>query len=83
MLIWQLLKDRGVWAGFCVAMTLNAGAYIARSSSYRPLILQAFNMQSAYLFPMLRVAFDQTELSATRITSLYSFSSVITGRLTP
>jgi SIT family siderophore-iron:H+ symporter-like MFS transporter len=32
-----------------------------------------------YLFPMLRVAFDQTELSATRITSLYSFSSVITG----
>lgn len=42
-------------------------------------LIPAFNMQSAYLFPMLRVAFDQTELSATRITSLYSFSSVITG----
>lgn len=36
-------------------------------------------MQSTYLFPMLRVAFDQTERSATRIASLYSFASVITG----
>lgn len=45
-----------------------------------PAELPAFAMQSTYLFPMLRVAFDQTARSATRITSLYSFASVITGK---
>lgn len=39
----------------------------------------AWYMQGDYLYPVLVVAFDQTVLSATRISSLYSFASVLTG----
>jgi SIT family siderophore-iron:H+ symporter-like MFS transporter len=59
----HLLKNRGVWAGFGIACTLNF----------------AWSMQAGYLYPVLIVAFNQSIKSATRITSLYSFASVLTG----
>ncbi|KAI5449401.1 ferrioxamine B transporter [Naganishia albida] len=59
----HLLKNRGVWAGFGIACTLNF----------------AWSMQAGYLYPVLVVAFNQSIKSATRITSLYSFASVLTG----
>jgi SIT family siderophore-iron:H+ symporter-like MFS transporter len=61
----KLLKNRGVWAGFGIASLLNFAWY----------------MQGSYLYPVLIVAFDESVKSATRITSLYSFASVITGTL--
>jgi SIT family siderophore-iron:H+ symporter-like MFS transporter len=61
----KLLKNRGVWSGFGIACILNFAWY----------------MQGAYLYPVLIVAFDESVKSATRITSLYSFASVITGTL--
>ncbi|KAJ9115781.1 ferrioxamine B transporter [Naganishia onofrii] len=61
----KLLRNRGVWAGFGIASILNFAWY----------------MQGAYLYPVLIVAFDQSVKSATRITSLYSFASVIAGTL--
>lgn len=36
-------------------------------------------MQGDFLYTVLVVAFDESVKSATRITSLYSFSSVLTG----
>jgi len=59
----HLLKDRSVWAALGVACMLNSIWY----------------MQGGYLYTVLVVAFDQSVLSATRITSLYSFVSVLTG----
>ncbi|CAK7220297.1 ferrioxamine B transporter [Sporothrix curviconia] len=60
-----LMKDRGVWAPLGIALLLNFAWY----------------MQGDYLYTMLYVAFDFSIESATRITSLYSFCSVITGFL--
>lgn len=59
----SLLKDRAVWGALGIAWMLNFAWY----------------MQGDYLFSVLRVAFDESIKSATRIASLYSFSSVITG----
>ncbi|KAH0005585.1 MFS general substrate transporter, partial [Aureobasidium melanogenum] len=59
----HLLKDRSVWAALGVACMLNSIWY----------------MQGGYLYTVVVVAFDQSILSATRITSLYSFVSVLTG----
>lgn len=39
----------------------------------------AWYMQGDYLYPVVIVAFNQTILSATRITAMYSFCSVLTG----
>jgi MFS transporter, SIT family, siderophore-iron:H+ symporter len=61
----RLLKDRAVWAALGMAMMLNF----------------AWTMQGDYLYTVLIVAFDESIKSATRITSLYSFASVITGAL--
>jgi SIT family siderophore-iron:H+ symporter-like MFS transporter len=36
-------------------------------------------LQGDFLYTVLVVSFDETVLSATRITSLYSFASVLTG----
>jgi hypothetical protein len=36
-------------------------------------------MQGDYLYAVLVVAFDQSVTAATRISSLYSFASVLTG----
>jgi MFS transporter, SIT family, siderophore-iron:H+ symporter len=59
----QLMKDRGVWAPICIAILLNF----------------AWTMQGGFLYTVLIVAFDFSITSATRITSLYSFTSVIVG----
>ncbi|KAF2473285.1 siderophore iron transporter 1 [Lindgomyces ingoldianus] len=59
----QLLRDSSVWGALGIAVTFN----------------MAFNCQADFLYTVLRVSFDQTDLSATRIANLYSFASVITG----
>ncbi|KAG5984961.1 hypothetical protein E4U55_002368 [Claviceps digitariae] len=57
------MKDRGVWAPMGIAIFLNF----------------AFTMQSDFLYTVLLVAFDFSIKAATRIQSLYSFTSVIVG----
>ena len=59
----QLLKDRAVWGALGIAMMLNCAWYL----------------QGDYLYTVLFVAFNESIKSATRITQLYSFTSVITG----
>jgi MFS transporter, SIT family, siderophore-iron:H+ symporter len=59
----SLMKDRAVWAPLGIALLLNF----------------AWGMQADYLFTVLRVAFDFSIAGATRIISLYSFTSVLTG----
>ncbi|KAI7264016.1 ferrioxamine B transporter [Hortaea werneckii] len=59
----HLLTDRSVWGSLGVAWMLNFTWYL----------------QGDYLYTVLRVSFDETVNSATRIASLYSFVSVITG----
>lgn len=61
----KLMKDRGVWAPLGIALFLNFAWY----------------MQGDFLYTVLYVAFDFSITSATRITSLYSFCSVISGFL--
>ncbi|KAG9187869.1 hypothetical protein G6011_05740 [Alternaria panax] len=63
MLPFHLLKDRAVWGPLGIACTLNF----------------AWTMQGDFLYTVLVVAFDESVKSATRISSLYSFVSVITG----
>ena len=59
----HLLKDRGVWGALGIACTLNFAWY----------------MQGDYLYTVLIVAFDFSIMGATRISSLYSFCSVVAG----
>lgn len=66
MVPFRLLKDRGVWASLLVAIMLNTAWYL----------------QGDYLYTVLIVAFNESIKSATRISSLYSFVSVITGLIT-
>ncbi|KKA28124.1 hypothetical protein TD95_000994 [Thielaviopsis punctulata] len=61
----SLMKDRSVWSPMALALLLNFAWY----------------MQGDYLYTTLIVAFDFSVSSATRITSLYSFCSVIFGTL--
>lgn len=61
----HLLKDRGVWAALCIGVLINWIWY----------------MQGDYMYTVLIVAVNQSYTSASRITSLYSFVSVITGTL--
>lgn len=63
MVPFKLLKDRAVWGALGIATMLNTAWY----------------MQGDFLYTILVVAFDESTMSATRITSLYSFASVITG----
>ncbi|CAM1503173.1 Fc.00g079490.m01.CDS01 [Cosmosporella sp. VM-42] len=58
-----LMKDRAIWAPMCMAVLLNF----------------AWTMQGDYLYTVLIVAFNFSITAATRITSLYSFASVLTG----
>ncbi|KDN67106.1 putative major facilitator superfamily transporter [Colletotrichum sublineola] len=58
-----LMKDRGIVAALGIALGLNWAWY----------------MQGDYLYTVCLVAFDFSVTEATRITSLYSFCSVITG----
>ena len=59
----HLLKDRGVWAALCIGVLFNWIYY----------------MQGDFMYTVLIVAVNQSVKSATRINSLYSFVSVITG----
>lgn len=60
-----LLKDRGVWAALGIATFLNFAWYC----------------QGDYLYTVLVVAFDFDIMTATRVSSLYSFCSVVVGIL--
>ncbi len=59
----HLLRDRGVWAALGIACTLNFAWY----------------MQGDYLYTVLIVAFDFSIMGATRVSSLYTFCSVVAG----
>ncbi|KAF7125351.1 hypothetical protein CNMCM5793_001529 [Aspergillus hiratsukae] len=65
MVPFKLLKDRAVWGALGIAVMLNT----------------AWTLQGDYLYTVLVVSFDESIMSATRITSLYSFVSVITGTI--
>ncbi|KAJ5668963.1 Major facilitator superfamily domain general substrate transporter [Penicillium macrosclerotiorum] len=65
MLPFKHLKDRGVWGALGIATMLNTAWYL----------------QGDFLYTVLYVSFDESVLSATRITSLYSFTSVIAGTI--
>jgi SIT family siderophore-iron:H+ symporter-like MFS transporter len=59
----HLLKDRAVWGALGIAVMLNTAWYL----------------QGDYLYTVLIVGFNESIKSATRISSLYSFTSVLTG----
>lgn len=61
----KLMKDRSVWSPVAIAILLNF----------------SWTMQGDYLYSVLVVAFDFSKADATRISSLYSFTSVIVGPL--
>jgi len=61
----HLLRDRGVWGALGVSFMLAFSWY----------------MQGDFLYTVLIVAFDESIKSATRITTLFSFCSVITGTI--
>ncbi|KAF9895085.1 Siderophore transporter [Aspergillus nanangensis] len=63
MVPFKLLKDRAVWGALGIAIMLNT----------------AWAMQGEFLYTVLVVGFGESVTSATRIASLYSFASVITG----
>ncbi|GLA53782.1 siderophore transporter [Aspergillus niger] len=65
MVPFKLLKDRAVWGALGIAVMLNT----------------AWALQSEYLYTVLIVSFGESITSATRIRSLYSFSSVLTGSI--
>lgn len=61
----KLMKDRSVWAPICIAICYNF----------------AWTIQADFLYTVLVVAFDFSITYATRISSLYSFCSVLAGSL--
>lgn len=65
MVPFHLFKDRAVWGALGIATFLNF----------------AWTCQGDYLYSVLLVGFNETPKSALRITSLYSFASVIAGTL--
>jgi SIT family siderophore-iron:H+ symporter-like MFS transporter len=59
------MKDRSVWAPMGIACMLNF----------------AWTMQGDYLYTVLQVSFNFSIKASTRVQSLYSFASVITGTI--
>lgn len=59
----HLLKDRMVWGALGIIAFMNCAA----------------SVQGDYLYTVLVISFNQSVLSATRITNLYSFVSCLTG----
>lgn len=57
------MKDRGIWGAMGIALCLNFAWY----------------MQGDYLYSVMIVAFGMSVEMATRISSIYSFVSVVTG----
>lgn len=62
---WDLIKDRGIYSALIIGFFINFVWY----------------MQGDYMYTVLIVAVHESVKSATRITSLYSFVSVITGTI--
>jgi len=58
-----LIKNRAVWGALGIAMLLNWAWY----------------MQGDYLYSVLIIAFDFDVMTATRVSSFYSFFSVLSG----
>jgi SIT family siderophore-iron:H+ symporter-like MFS transporter len=58
-----LIKDRAVWGALGIAVLLNWAWY----------------MQGDYLYSVLTIAFDFDVMTATRVSSFYSFFSVLSG----
>ncbi|KAF1969069.1 siderochrome-iron transporter-like protein Sit1 [Bimuria novae-zelandiae CBS 107.79] len=65
MVPFHLFEDRAVWGALGIATLLNF----------------TWTCQADYLYSVLLVGFNESSKSALRITSLYSFASVITGVL--
>lgn len=61
----KLLKDRGVWAALIIAMLVNL----------------IWTLPNDYMYTVLVVGMHTSDKAASRITSLYSFVSVIVGPL--
>ncbi|KAK9464215.1 major facilitator superfamily domain-containing protein [Lipomyces oligophaga] len=61
----HMIKDRGVWSALGIAVFIDWVWY----------------MQGDYLYTVLIVGVGESVKSATRITSLYSFVSVVTGSI--
>lgn len=61
----KLMRDRGVWSALIIALFVNFIWY----------------MPNDFMYPVLIVGMRASIKAATRITSLYSFVSVITGPL--
>lgn len=57
----KLVKDRGIWAPICMYF----------------LVCFVYQMAAGYLYTILLVGMNQTDLSATRIMNIYSFVSAI------
>lgn len=65
LLPFTLMKDRGVWSALVVAIFINF----------------LWTVPNEYLYTVLVVGMNESIKAATRITSLYSFVSVIVGPL--
>jgi SIT family siderophore-iron:H+ symporter-like MFS transporter len=63
LLPFSFLRDRGVWSPLLIAMLMNL----------------AYAMQADFLYTVLIVAFDFSVMAATRITTLYLFTSFLVG----
>lgn len=59
----HLLGNRGIWAGLYICFSYNL----------------IFGIESSYLYSVLRIAVNESDKSATRISSLSSFVSTIGG----
>ncbi|QEU58677.1 hypothetical protein KDRO_A06980 [Kluyveromyces lactis] len=57
----KLLRDRGIWAALCIAFLINF----------------IFTMAAGYLYTILMVAVNESVTSATRISSVSTFTSTV------
>ncbi|QLG72289.1 hypothetical protein HG535_0C06440 [Zygotorulaspora mrakii] len=62
---WDFIQDRGIIAALVIAFFINFNWYL----------------QGDYMFTVLLVAYNQSVLAATRISSMYSFVCIISGTL--
>lgn len=63
LLTWEIVSDRGIIAALVIAFYLNFN----------------WHLIGDYMFTVFLIALDQSVLSASRITSLYSFVCIIAG----
>lgn len=63
MIPYHLVTDRGVWAPIGAELFVNIG----------------YAIQAGFLYTVLVVGFDFSVKTATRLSSIYSFASVLTG----